>query len=109
TFRSATGICSGPTRIETGSTRAATSDDALLAQGREVGSAVPQPAVNLGIVLAELRRDRAHLDAVADLHRRADMRHIADLRIARILNHLAMLHLRIGEHLPVIVDGAARH
>src|SRR5205085_10059511 len=41
--------------------------------------------------------------------RRADMGNVAELRVACVLDEPAMPDLRVGEHLAVIVDWAARH
>src|ERR1051326_2454983 len=79
-------------------------DDALLAQSREIGGAVAEAFIDLGIVLAELWCDRAHLDPVPAPDGCSDMRHISEFRVIRILDHFAMLHLRVSEHLSIIVQ-----
>jgi hypothetical protein len=37
------------------------------------------------------------------------VRHLPQFRIARVLNKTAVTHLRVGEHLRVVVERAARH
>src|SRR6202023_1985029 len=85
------------------------SQRALSAQPLHLRFAHPEPAEDLGIVLAELGGDGAHPYTLADLDRGADVRHFAELRIARVLHEAAVAHLRVGEHLRVIVDRTAGH
>src|SRR5215472_8713684 len=66
----------------------------------------PEAAEDLGVVLAELGRHGAHPNTLADLDRGADMRHLAQLRVACILHEAAVADLRVGEHLRIIVDWA---
>jgi hypothetical protein len=61
----------------------------------------------LGIVLAELGGDGAHADILADLDRGAEVRDLAQFRVARMLDEAAVAHPGVGEHLAVIVDRAA--
>src|SRR6266478_8519478 len=68
-----------------------------------------EPAEDFGVVLAELRGDGAHPYTLADLDRGADVRDLAQIRVARVLHEAAVAHLRVGEQLRVIVDRAARH
>src|SRR5271167_4408026 len=68
-----------------------------------------EAAEDFGVVLAELGGDGAHPHSLADLDRSADVRHLAQFRVARILHEAAVAHLRVGEHLRVIVDRAARY
>src|SRR5271165_5040996 len=68
-----------------------------------------EAAEDFGIVLADLGGDGAHPYAVADLDRAADMRDFAEFRVAGVLDEAAVAYLRVGEHLPVVIDRAARH
>ena len=80
-----------------------------LAQLRHLVFAEPEPAEDLGVVLAELGGDGAHPHTFADFDRGADVRHLAQFRVARILHEAAVAHLRVGEHLGISVNRAARH
>jgi hypothetical protein len=64
---------------------------------------------DFGIVLAELGDDGAHLHVIADPDRGVDVRDFAQFRIARVLNEAVVAHLRVGEHLCVVVDRPAGH
>ena len=55
------------------------------------------------------RGDGSHPHTVADRDRGTDVRHLAQLGIARILHEPAVADLRVGEHLCVVVDRAAGH
>ena len=76
---------------------------ALGAQILHLRLAEAEPAEDLGVVLAELGGDGAHPHTLADLDRGADVRDLAQFRVARVLNEA---HLRVVEHLGVIVDRA---
>jgi hypothetical protein len=58
-------------------------------------------------MLAELWRDIAHPDTLADPDRCANVRHLTQFRVARILHEPAVADLRVGKHLRVIIDRAA--
>src|SRR6516165_10833745 len=88
---------------------AAGSQYAAGAQSGHFHLAYAEPAKDLGIVLSELRGDGAHPHPLADLDRGADVRDLAQFRVAGILHEGAVTHLRVGEHLRVIVNWAARH
>jgi len=60
-------------------------------------------------VLAELRRNRPHPDLLADPDRGADVPDLAQFRVRRVLDRSAVGDLRVGEHLRVVVDRAARY
>jgi hypothetical protein len=59
---------------------AARSDDACHLQPLKVHRVQAEAAEDLGVVLAELGRDRAHSHPLADLDRSADVRHLAPIR-----------------------------
>lgn len=82
---------------------------APLAQPVHLRIGQPEMAEDLGILQAELRGDSAHLHALADLDRDADVWDLAQLRVARLLNEAAVADLRVGERLRVIIDRAAGH
>jgi hypothetical protein len=64
----------------------------------------PEKAENLGIVLAELGGDGPYPHPFTDPDRAADVRHLAQLRVARVLDEAAVADPRVGEKLRVIVD-----
>src|SRR5260370_23760193 len=88
-------------------TRRRDSQHAFRAQPLHLWLAHADAAENFGVVLAELGGDSAHPHALADFDRGADVRNLADLRVARVLDKATMAHLRVGEHLRVVVDRAA--
>ena len=88
---------------------AARSDDACRLQPLKVRFAHPEPAEDFSVVLAELGRDGTNSHRFADFDRGADVRDLAQFRVARILNEAAVAHLWVGKHLRVIVDRATRH
>ena len=57
---------------------------ALLSQPSHLGFAEPEPAEDLGILLAELRGERAHPHTLADLDRGADVRDVAQFGVDKI-------------------------
>jgi len=79
---------------------------ALGSQVPHLRFAHPEAAEDFGVVLAELRGDRAHAHARADLHRGSDVGDFTQFRVACALYHAPVLHLRVGKHLRVIVDRA---
>jgi hypothetical protein len=54
----------------------------------------PEAAKDLGVMLVEFGGDIAHSHTLADLNGCADVRHLAQFRVACILHEPAMAHLR---------------
>jgi hypothetical protein len=52
-------------------------------------------AEDIGIVLAQLRGDRAHPHPYADPDRGAEVRNLAKLRVAGVLDQTTVAHLRV--------------
>ncbi len=84
-------------------------DRARLAQGRDFFAVEPRLREHFVGVLAELRRAAGHVGwRRAHLDRRAQRPEMPERRVLRLDHHLARQHLRIGEHLRVVVDRPAR-
>ena len=81
------------------------SQNASAAQFPHPGLGHAEPAKYLGVVLAELRGDGAHPHTVAEFDWGADVRDLAQFRVARVLHEAAVAHLRVGKQLRVIMIG----
>jgi hypothetical protein len=81
----------------TGSSGFARSYDAFGAQRRQPRLADPEPAENPAVVPAELRSDGSDAHIVADLERGADVRDLAQLGVACVLDEAAVADLGVGD------------